>query len=50
MPEDQKKVQLDELNAFELQAHKSQLTLPMRLAFQKLIEAASSGGVCTVAK
>lgn len=50
MPDDQKKVQLDALNAFELQAHKSQLTLPMRMAFQKLIEAASSSGACATAK
>jgi hexosaminidase len=44
---DQKKIQLDSLNALEQQAHKSQLTLPELPAFQKLIEAASAGGVCT---
>jgi hexosaminidase len=41
---DQKKIQLDSLNALEQQAHKSQLTLPELPAFQKLVEAA--GGVC----
>ena len=44
---DQKKIQLDSVNALEQQAHKSQLTLPELPAFQKLIEAASAGGVCT---
>jgi len=43
---DQKKIQLDALNALEQQAHKSQLTLPELPAFQKLVEAASAGGVC----
>ena len=47
LPTDQKKIQLDSLNALEQQAHKSQLTLPELPAFQKLIEAASAGGVCT---
>ena len=44
---DQKKIQLDSLNALEQQAHKSQLTLPELPAFQKLVEAASASGVCT---
>jgi len=44
---DQKKIRLDSLNALEQQAHKSQLTLPELPAFQKLVEAASAGGVCT---
>ncbi len=44
---DQKKIQLDSLNALEQQAHKSQLTLPELPAFQKLVEAASAGGICT---
>jgi len=46
LPDDEKRTQLDALNVFELQAHKAQLTLPARLAFQKLIEAASSGSAC----
>jgi len=46
LPSDQKKIQLDSLNALEQQAHKSQLTLPELPAFQKLIEAASAGA-CT---
>jgi hexosaminidase len=47
---DQKKIQIDSLNALEQQAHKSQLTLPELPAFQKLIEAASNSSVCTVPK
>jgi len=43
---DQKKIQLDALNAMEQQAHKSQLTIPELPAFQKLVEAASAGGGC----
>jgi hexosaminidase len=43
---DQKKQGLDTLNALESQAHKSQLILPARAAFQQLIEASSVGGVC----
>lgn len=50
LPEELKKQQIDALNAFELQAHKSQLTIPARTAFQELIEAASAGGACTSAK
>jgi len=46
MTEDLKKQQIDALNALELQAHKSQLTLPARAAFQKLIEAVTSGSAC----
>ncbi|HXX99686.1 MAG TPA: family 20 glycosylhydrolase [Candidatus Limnocylindrales bacterium] len=45
-PDALKKQQIDALNAFESQAHKSQMTIPARAAFQKLIEAASSGGTC----
>jgi hexosaminidase len=44
--DDQKKQQIDALNAAETQAHQAQLTLPVRDAFQKLIEAASTGGTC----
>jgi len=40
------KQQFAALNAAEEEAHKSQLTLPARSAFQKLIEAASAGGAC----
>ena len=47
LTDDQKKQQIDALNAAEQQAHKSQLTLPALAAFQKSIEAASSGGACT---
>jgi hexosaminidase len=47
---DQKKQQVAALDAYELQAHKSQLTLPARLAFQKLIEAAVTGEACANAK
>ena len=43
---EQRKAQLDSLNALELEAHKSQLTIPELAAFQKLIEAASTGGTC----
>jgi hexosaminidase len=50
LPDDLKKLQMDALNAFESQAHKSQLTIPARAAFQKLIEAASSGGACVASK
>jgi len=46
LTDDQKKQQIDALNAAEQQAHKSQLTLPALAAFQKLIEAASNGGAC----
>jgi hypothetical protein len=50
VPDDLKKQQIDALNAFENQAHKSQLTIPARAAFQKLIEAAGNGGVCAGSK
>jgi hexosaminidase len=43
---DQTKQQVSALNAYEQLAHQSQLTLPARSAFQKLIEAATAGGVC----
>ena len=43
---DQKKLQLDVLSALEQQAHKSQLTLPELPPFQRLVEAAATGGVC----
>jgi len=44
--EDQKKGATASLNALEQQAHKSQLTMPELPAFQKLIEAAATGGAC----
>jgi hexosaminidase len=47
---EQKKLQLDSLNALELQAHKSQLTIPELPAFQKLVEAASFGGACATSR
>jgi hexosaminidase len=43
---DQKKIQLDALNALEQQAHKSQLTIPELPAIQKLVESDASGGAC----
>ena len=49
-PPDLVKQQVTALNAYEQQAHKSQLTLPAHAAFQKLIEAAGSGGVCANGK
>jgi hexosaminidase len=49
LPEGLRKQQLDALDAFEVQAHKSQLTIPTLAAFQKLIEAASTGGGCATA-
>jgi hexosaminidase len=50
LTEDSKKQEIDALNALELQAHKSQLTLPARAAFQKLIEAATSGSACAATR
>jgi hexosaminidase len=50
VPDDLKKQQIDALNAFENQAHRSQLTVPARAAFQKLIEAAGTGGACMGSK
>ncbi len=50
LTDDQKKQSIDALNAAELQAHKSQLILPARAAFQKLIEASSVGGACVSSK
>ncbi len=48
--DEQKKQSVDALIAAELQAHKSQLTLPARQTFQKLIEASSAGGACASTK
>jgi hexosaminidase len=45
-PDNLKKQQTDALNAFEAQANKSQLTIPSLPAFQKLIDAAGTGGAC----
>jgi len=42
--------QLDGLRLLEVQAHKAHLTIPALPAFQKLIEAATAGGSCTIAK
>ena len=50
LPDGLKKQQIEALNAFELQAHKSQLTIPTLAAFQKLIEASSVSGACTATK
>jgi hexosaminidase len=49
-PDDTKKQQLEALNAAELLAHKSQLILPARAAFQKLLEAAGVGGACAASR
>ena len=46
LTEDLKKQQIEAMRALELQAHKSQLALPARAAFQRLIEAAASGSAC----
>jgi hexosaminidase len=45
--DDAKKQQADSLKALEIQAHKSQLTIPLLGAVQKLVDASSSGGVCS---
>jgi len=50
LTDDLKKQQIDALNAFENQAHQSQLTLPARAAFQKLIEAVAVGGPCAASR
>lgn len=50
LPEALQKQQIDALNAFEVEAHKSQLTIPTRAAFEKLIQAAGPSGACTQAK
>ena len=47
---DLKKQLADSLNALELQAHKSQVTIPALPAFQKLLDAATFGGACVSAK
>jgi hexosaminidase len=50
LTEDLKKQEIDALNALELQAHKSQVILPARVAFQKLIETATSGSACAATR
>ncbi len=50
LPDSLKKLQTDALASFETQAHKSQLTIPAMPAFQKLIEASATGGVCAAGK
>jgi hexosaminidase len=45
--DDAKKQQADALKALEIQAHKSQLTIPVLGAVQKLVEASSSVGICS---
>jgi hexosaminidase len=50
LPDDQKKQQLDALNAPEQQAHKAQVTIPALPAMQKLIEAAGTSGACANSK
>jgi hexosaminidase len=46
LTDEQKKQQIDALNAAEAQANQAQLTLPQRDAIQRLIEAATTGGAC----
>jgi hexosaminidase len=46
LPDALKKQQSDALAAFEIQAHKSELTIPTLAAFQKLIDASGTGGSC----
>jgi len=41
---------VDSLKIFEMQAHKAQLTIPALEAFQKLLEAAATGGACANGK
>jgi hexosaminidase len=48
--DDVKKQQSDALKAAEIQAHKSQLTIPALGALQKLVDAASNGGACSAKK
>jgi hexosaminidase len=50
MTSSQKKQQIDAVNALEVQAHKSQLTIPALPAFEQLIEASSTGGACAPLK
>jgi hexosaminidase len=47
---DQRKQQSDALAASELLAHKSQLTIPLAPAIQKLIDASAIGGACAPTK
>ena len=47
---EQKKQQSFALAGAELQAHKSQLTIPFAPAIQKLIEASTTGGLCGLEK
>ncbi len=44
---DQKKTHSDALNTLEKQAHSSQLTIPELAAFQRLLDAASTGSACS---
>ena len=48
--DDVKKQQSDALKAAEIQAHKSQLTIPALGAIQKLVDASSNGGTCSAKK
>jgi len=48
--EEQQKQQSAALAGAELQAHKSQLTIPFAPAIEKLIEASTAGGLCGTAK
>jgi hexosaminidase len=50
LPESLKKLQTETLNAFEVQAHRSQLTIPTLAAFQKLFDVVGAGGACAAAK
>lgn len=48
LADDQKKQQLDSLNALEAQAHKALLTIPILPAVQKLVQASAGGGACAL--
>jgi hexosaminidase len=50
LSDEQRKAQIGSLNGLEKQAHKSQLTMPELPAFQKLIEASSTGSACAAQK
>jgi hexosaminidase len=50
LPEALRKQQTDALAAFEIEAHKSTVTIPSLAAFQKLVDASGSGAACPVTK
>ncbi|MGB9515242.1 MAG: family 20 glycosylhydrolase [Candidatus Acidiferrum sp.] len=50
LPDALRKQQSDALNAFETEAHKSELTIPSLAAFQKLVDSSGAGGSCAASK